>query len=409
MAVLILSRCVIGPSGDSIHGVLQFIEESQLILPYNFNRVIAKEFVVKTLHIEAAVIILLCIVALFFGCAAEEDSMEKFAYIANHYGSSVSVIDIEKAVSDPDNAVVTTVSIPNGGESIKGIALSPDKQKVFVPHASMSGDSLWIFSAEDYVLTGPIQTGTYSVAVDVTPDGDYAYVVNNYDNTVSVVSTESDTVVSTVDVGTNPQNIAFSPDGLFAYVTNKGENSVSVIDTTLAIDVPLAAVVRVIAIAADPPKGLAVTPDGKRAFVATAGGEGSGNKVAALDLERMREIDIDDDDGNGITAIILYESTQGAPRAVAITPDGAFAYVSNLYSNPSGDDTVSIIDAETYEVVGHITVGDGPKGIVITSNGKYALVANAWGNTVSVIDIEAQEVISTIEHEDFYEPIWIAL
>jgi YVTN family beta-propeller protein len=346
-------------------------------------------------------------VLLIISCAIEEDTTEKYAYIANHSASSVTIIDIEKAVTEPPNAVVTTVYIPNGGAPIKGIAVSPDKEQVFVPHASVGGDSLWVFNTTDYALTGPIHTGDYSVAVEVTPDGNYAYVLNNHENTVSIVSTTSHTVASTVDVGMNPQNLSFSPDGLYAYVTNKGENTVSVIDTQLALDMPLAAVIRVIAISADPPKGIAVTPDGLTAFVATASGTGYGNKVSVLDLLRKKEIDTDDDELNGITPITLYTAMEGAPRAVAITPDGTRAYVTNLYSNPAGDDTVSIIDTENYAVLGEITVGDGPRGIAITSNGKYAIVANAWGDSVSIIDLDSDTVVSTITHAEIMEPTWI--
>jgi YVTN family beta-propeller protein len=394
-------------SGYPIQSLLHFIEESQLILPYNFYRAFYKETVVRVLDYVIALIC--CAGFLFFGCSSTEDSMEKIAYVANHDSSSVTVVDIEKAVSDPDNAVITTVLIPNSGEVIKGIAVSPDKKKVFVPDASSLADSLWIFSAEDYSLTGPIHTGEYSVAVEVTPDGEYAYVLNHYENSVSVVSTETNEVVSTVEVGLGPQNIAFSPDGLYAYVTNKNGMTVSVIDTDTALSLPFAAVVKTIAITADMPKGIAVTPDGNRAFIAAAGGEGSGNTVVVLDLERTKEIDTDDDDTNGITPITLYESLSGAPRAVAITPDGMRAYVTNYFTNPDGNDTVSIINTETYAVVGEITVGDGPKGIVITSNGKYALVANTNSNSVSVIDLDTDTVISTITHSDLQRPTWIAM
>jgi YVTN family beta-propeller protein len=396
-------------SGDPIHCLLHFIEESQLILPYNFYRDIEKEIVLKVLQCIIALIV--CTGLLFFGCSATEDSMEKIAYVANHDSSSVTVVDIQKAVSDPDNAVITTVFIPNSGEVIKGVAVSPDKKKVFVPDASYLADSLWIFSADDYSLTGPIHTGEYSVAVEVTPDGEYAYVLNNYENTVSVVSTETNEVVSTVEVGMGPQNMAFSPDGLYAYVTNKNGMTVSVIDTDIALSLPFASVVKTIAITADMPKGIAVTPDGNRAFVATAGGEGSGNTVVVLDLVRTKEIDTDDDETNGITPITLYESVEGAPRAVAITPDGNYAYVTNLYTNVDVDlhDTVSVIDTATYEVVDEIIVGDGPKGIAITSNGRYALVANEWGQTVSIIDLDTNEVISTIIHSDLQGPTWIAM
>lgn len=362
------------------------------------------------------IIILFSIAFLFIGCPGTDEYMEEFAYVVNHYAHSVSVIDIEKAVSDPQNAVIATVIIPNTGEVIKGIAVSPDKRSIFVPDASYVGESLWIISAEDISEAGfspssPIPTGEYSVAVEVTPDGKYAYVLNNYENTVSIVSTETKTVVSTVTVGATPQNIAFSPDGEYAYVTNKGANTVSVIDTERAVSSPFAAIVSTIAITADPPKGIAVTPDGLHAFVATAGGEGFGNQVAVLDLLRKKEVDTDGDDGNGVTHITLYETAEGAPRAVAITPDGKFAYVTNLYTNVDeySNDTVSVIDTATYGVVDAIIVGDSPKGIAITSNGKYAFVANFNENSVSVIDLSTNIVISTIMHVDIQQPNWVAM
>ena len=84
-------------------------------------------------HCIIAVISLSCMGFLFFSCTTTEDEMEKVAYIANHDSSSVTVIDIEKAVTEPDNAVITTVSIPNSGEPIKGIAVSPDTIVTYSP------------------------------------------------------------------------------------------------------------------------------------------------------------------------------------------------------------------------------------------------------------------------------------
>jgi YVTN family beta-propeller protein len=291
---------------------------------------------------------MMCTFLLFISCPGSEEYMEDFAYVVNHYAHSVSMIDIDKAVSDPENpedAVIITVTIPNSGEVTKGIAVSPNKRSVFVPESSYFAESLWIISAEDiteegYAPSSSIPTGMDSVAVGVTPDGEYAYVVNKGDNTVSIVSIAQKSVVSTIDVGESPHHIAISPDGQYAYITNRGiDSTVSVIDTELALSSPLSAV-STVEITADPPKGIAVTPDGQYAYVATGVGDVTGNQVAVLDLTKKREVDTDDDPSNGITPIVLYETTQGAPKAVAITPDGTYAYVTNLASNPDGDDTV---------------------------------------------------------------------
>jgi YVTN family beta-propeller protein len=49
------------------------------------------------------------------------------------------------------------------------------------------------------------------------------------------------------------------------------------------------------------------------------------------------------------------------PVEVAITPDGAFAYVANKDSN-----TVSVIDTATNTVVATVPVGSAPIGVAIT-------------------------------------------
>ncbi len=49
-----------------------------------------------------------------------------------------------------------------------------------------------------------------------------------------------------------------------------------------------------------------------------------------------------------------------------------FAYVSNLGSN-----TVSVIDTATNTVVATVPVGNGPSGVAITPNGAFAYVKAA--------------------------------
>jgi YVTN family beta-propeller protein len=51
-------------------------------------------------------------------------------------------------------------------------------------------------------------------------------------NSVSAIDTATNSVVATIAVGANPSDIAISPDGKTAYVTNAGSNTVSVINTS---------------------------------------------------------------------------------------------------------------------------------------------------------------------------------
>ncbi len=79
------------------------------------------------------------------------------------------------------------------------------------------------------------------------------------------------------------------------------------------------------------------------------------------------------------------------PFAVAITPDGKYAYVTDKL-----DGTVSVIDTSTNTNTGTtIKVGNLPFGIAMCPNGN-AYVANFGSGTVSVIDTSTNKVVSTI-------------
>src|SRR5258706_5797548 len=54
--------------------------------------------------------------------------------------------------------------------------------------------------------------------------------------------------------------------------------------------------------------------------------------------------------------------------------------------NPT-DDSVSVIRPDTNQRLAKIAVGDEPQSIALTPDGLYAYVANAAGNTVTVIQI----------------------
>lgn len=69
------------------------------------------------------------------------------------------------------------------------------------------------------------------------------------------------------------------------------------------------------------------------------------------------------------------------PRGIAISPDGKEAYVAN-----AGDGNVSVINTDTKTVVATIPVGDEPQGVAFAPDGATAYVTNVKDNTVSVID-----------------------
>src|SRR5262249_23214661 len=73
------------------------------------------------------------------------------------------------------------------------------------------------------------------------------------------------------------------------------------------------------------------------------------------------------------------------PNDVAITPDGATAYVTN--NIPSGSGTVTPIHVATNTPGPPIPVGSGPNLAAITPAGATGYVANISSNDVTPIDV----------------------
>src|SRR5215211_5229812 len=97
-----------------------------------------------------------------------------------------------------------------------------------------------------------------------------------------------------------------------------------------------------------------------------------GNTVSVIDVAT-----------NTVVATVPVGST---PAAVAVTPDGTFAYVIHFNS------TVSVIDSATNTVVATVPVGSGSRAIAITPDGALAYITNASDGTVSVIDTATNTV-----------------
>ncbi len=87
----------------------------------------------------------------------------------------------------------------------------------------------------------------------------------------------------------------------------------------------------------------------------------------------------------------LASITVGAePRNLALSPDGRRAVVAN-----AGGDTLSVIDTRSYQVLRTVTVGTEPYGVAYTPNGRYIYVANARSHTVTVLDAQSYAAVKT--------------
>src|SRR4051794_15559276 len=80
-----------------------------------------------------------------------------------------------------------------------------------------------------------------------------------------------------------------------------------------------------------------------------------------------------------------------ALAALASQANAYFAYVSNEKSN-----TVTVIDTEKFEAVRTIKVGQRPRGIALTKDGQFVLVAVGDDDTIEMIDTKTNEIVGTL-------------
>ena len=122
------------------------------------------------------------------------------------------------------------------------------------------------------------------------------------------------------------------------------------------------------------PPDVAITPDGKTAYVPNGS-----NSVVPIDVATNKA---------GTPIVVGSPGTE----AIAITPDGKTAYVTSGFSGS----TVTPIDVASGTAGSAITVGTAPRGIAITPNGARAYVTNYLSGSVSVIDLATKAVVATI-------------
>jgi YVTN family beta-propeller protein len=92
------------------------------------------------------------------------------------------------------------------------------------------------------------------------------------------------------------------------------------------------------------------------------------------------------------------------PTAVAITPNGAYAYIAVLGAN-----RVVVITTDTGRLVASIRVEEDPIGIAFTRDGAFAFVTNSASDSVSVIATATYAVVNTIRVPAGCHPYKIAI
>jgi YVTN family beta-propeller protein len=181
----------------------------------------------------------------------------------------------------------------------------------------------------------------------LSADGRWVVTANSTSGSASLVDLEAGQAVAEVPTGGRPFAVALSRDGRRAVVTNWLSGSL----TVLEVKPPQLRVLRTLSVG-DEPRGVALTADGARAFVALAGEAA----VAVVDLQKLATV----------ARVVVGEE----PWHVGLSADGKRLAVSNSRSRD-----VSVVDVPTLKLLYSVPLrGHNLRHVAMSADGAWAYV-----------------------------------
>jgi YVTN family beta-propeller protein len=229
--------------------------------------------------------------------------------------------------------------------------------------------------------------------VSVAPDGRHYYVttargfpngellkVAIASDSSRIMSQPPDTVKGREPLESGPAAVQVSPDGAYAWIANAsaaGEDasSISVVYLEEMVEVtriPTCSVAQ----------GSRFTADGSRHYSVCM----HDDLLVEIDVPRMvvsRRLTLAPGAEGGATSVANAHGACG-PTWAEPSADGARVYVACNQSNE-----VVEVDVATWTVTRRMAMGDGPYQLSSTHNGKLLVVTNQRGQSVSVVDLAA--------------------
>jgi len=274
------------------------------------------------------------------------------------YNHSVTIYDsktFELIKTIPDSVSLKNFGFSKSISNFKGAPVegsySPDGKYLYVTNYAMYGpgfkkeghdtcspasgyDTSFVYriNRSNYEIDAVYPVGSVPKVVEVTPDNKYVLVTNWCSYTLTVISINTQKVVKTIKIGRYPRGIAVSKDSKKAYVAEMGGSKIHVInleDFSISY-IPIGS----------NPRAVVLSPDNSMLYVTM----NLSGRVASWDLVHNKA---------GKTV-----KTGNAARSLAISSDGTALFVVNFNS-----DTISKVRTSDMKLLQTLNACNEPIGI----------------------------------------------
>lgn len=325
------------------------------------------------------------------------------------------------AILKVDTRTREVVSKTRVGDHPHSAILDDEKQLLYV--SNQWSDNVSVLDAVSLTHLDTLQTGNGPSGLALSADSERLYVVNTFSSSVSVIDISSEKELKRLSVGDDPTGIAISQKGQIMVGSRRAslsEYGVPLETDLVQIDANYDRVKMRLPMAnAYMMENIVFTPTSDLALVTLIRPK---NNIPSVQVEggwmMTHGIGIIENEANGKTAQLLLDEPNAYypdPFDIVVTPDGKKAFVSS-----SGVNVISVIAVDSLRILiknstqteldrmsndlgmsgtfvtARIKTGAGPKGMVISPDGKHLYVAEQLEDKISVIDIDKLQQIDIL-------------
>jgi len=352
-----------------------------------------------------------------FARSQTKPDKDYLVYVLSEGADKIALVRFGPAGIKIDHQI-DTGDMPIDIDGPHGIVVSPDRQFYYVTiaHGRPFG-SVWKYSTKNDALIGKASLGLFPATLDVSPGGDFLFVVNfnlhgdMEPSSVSVVSTQTMTEIARIKTCTMPHGSRLNPQGTKQY------SACMMDDILVEIDTRTLKVARHFIVTKNQENGLPGPPGPRMSpeMHTVHGNAGHGteppkpgdNRCSPTWAEPSVEGSSIYVACNGSSEIVEVNANTWAPvrRIPArpgvynldITHDG-----SRLIATNKRDQSVSIYDLKTGKELARLpTKRKVLHGVVVTPDDRYAFVTvegiGSEPGTVEVIDLGVMKTVATLD------------